>query len=316
MEQFSNLIRPGNPLPECDRITSAASIGPGNGPFELHFNQNEELFVRLPSTFQVPSFPIHHDVSKRLPSPEYLRALCRVLESLVALIPDAFRGLSCHFDPSDPFHPGFHRLFRVEARPYLFSLRLDLGYRPIAHTVIRPGDSDRTAEYGSRDLFLESEFIPLSSVEDEGGPDAGYRVDELISQTWIGETGKGYMLRGIWMDSGLSRFFTKAFLPEGRSLYPYFPLFCKYRTVCASPLSLDPAGREDELPGFHQRIEFLRPWLDGIQEALKRSDFSDTMPEFTELRRRVPRPWLESWTGPSLRAYLNEADLKEYLVEY
>jgi hypothetical protein len=316
MEQLSNYIRPGYSPPECGRIIDAAAAGPGNQAFELHFNQGEELFLRLSASFSVPSFPIHHDVREPRPSADYLRSLCRVLEAAVSLVPAAFRGLRCFFDPSDPFHPGFYGLHRAGQTPYLFLMRLDLGYRPAAHRLLRQGDNHRSAEYESRDLFLESEFIPLSSAETEYGRDGAFRVAELISQTWIGETGKGYMIKGIWMDVDLSRFFTRVFLPEGMSVYPYFPLFCKYKTVCAAPLSFDDEGRRSELSLFHQRIEFLRPWIAGIQEALKRSDFSDTMPEFTELRRRVPRAWLESWTGPRLKAYLNEADLKEYLVEY
>jgi hypothetical protein len=316
MEQFPNHFRPGPSVPECVRILSAAPVGSENAKFELHFNQNEELFLRLPKTFVVPSIPIHHDVRRPGPAPDYLRGLCLFLEAIVPAMPRAFEGLRYFFDPSDPFHPGFYRLHEAEGARYLFILRLDLGYRPNAHRVLRPGDNDRTAEYETRDLYVESEFIPLSSVENEGSEAISFQVEELISQTWIGETGKGYMIRGIWMDADLSKFFTKLFLPELRSVYPYFPLFCKYKTVCAAPLRFDAEGRQGILPDFHRNIEFLRPWIDGIQKALKRSDFSDTMREFTELRRRVPESWLRSWTGPKISAYLNEADLKEYLVEY
>jgi len=316
MEPFSHEIRPGVAAPDCQRILSAARAGSENVNFELHFNQNEELFLRLPSSLIVPSMPVHHDVRKRNPSAEYLSGLSRVLESLVSALPAAFEGLIHYFDPSDAFHPGFYRLYQAEGSRYLFILRLDLSYRPHPHRVLRPGDNDRTAEYETRDIYVESEFIPLEAVENEGSDAVSFQVDELISQTWIGETGKGYTLRGIWMDADLSKFFTKLFLPDGKSVYPYFPLFCKYRTICAAPLGFDSEARSGALPAFHRQILFLRPRIDAIQKALKLSGFSDTMREFAELRRFVPESWLSGWNGPKLRAYLDEEDLKEYLIEY
>jgi hypothetical protein len=316
MEQNRYEIRPGSSIPECSRILSASALGAENLAFELHFNQNEEMFLRLPGRYRLLSLPVHHDVRDPDPSAEYVRELCRALEQIVAVLPEAFGGLTHYFDPSDTLHPGFYKLFKAENALYLYVLRIDLSFRPNVHTKLRSGGNDMTAEYETRDLFLESEFIPLDSVEFQGREIKAFKVDEMVSQTWIGETGKGYMLRGIWMDADLSKFFTKLFLPEGKSVYPYFPLFCKYKSVCGAPLRFDSSGRKDGLSLFHRQASLLRPWIGTIEKALKQSAFSETMREFEDLRRKVPASWIETWAGMNVRSYLNEADMKEYLIEF
>ena len=69
------------------------------------------------------------------------------------------------------------------------------------------------------------------------------------------------------------------------------------------------------LPLLHRAISFLAPEMERIQNSLKASSFSETMPEFIELRDRVPASWKETLKGTSMRSYLNDRDMKEYALE-
>jgi hypothetical protein len=69
------------------------------------------------------------------------------------------------------------------------------------------------------------------------------------------------------------------------------------------------------LPLLHRAISFLAPEMERIQNSLKESNFSETMPEFIEYRNRVPASWKATLKGISMRSYLNERDMKEYALE-
>jgi hypothetical protein len=141
-------------------------------------------------------------------------------------------------------------------------------------------------------------------------------VKQLISNTWIGETGRGYLQHGIWMDDDLTKFFTKLVQPEGLRIYPYYPLFCKYKTICAQPASPDPALRKKILPLLHRVIAFIEPEINIIQSSLKGSPFSDSNKVYNAMRKRVPASWSSVLSGLSVKSYLNSHDVKEYNLEY
>lgn len=149
----------------------------------------------------------------------------------------------------------------------------------------------------------------------ELGRAKAFRVKQLVSNTWIGETGRGYLVHGVWMDDDLSKFFSKLLLPEGVRTYPFYPLFCKYKTVCAEAAFPGPDYRKRILPLLHRTTTFLAPEIDRIQNSLRDQPFSETMPEFSELRRRVPAAWREVLKGITTSVYLNERDMKEFSVE-
>lgn len=69
------------------------------------------------------------------------------------------------------------------------------------------------------------------------------------------------------------------------------------------------------LPLLHRAISFLAPEMERIQNSLKAATFTEEMPEFRELRDRVPASWKETLKGISMRSYLNERDMKEYALE-
>jgi hypothetical protein len=142
-----------------------------------------------------------------------------------------------------------------------------------------------------------------------------FKIHQLVSNTWIGETGRGYFVHGVWMDGGLTRFFSRLFLPEGARTYPFFPIFCKYKTICASVPSPGPEARRRILPLLHRAISLLNPEMERIQAALKTGEFSDSLPEFLELKARVPSAWQEVLKGYGARSYLNGREMKEYSLE-
>ncbi len=315
MDQLLNEIRVAYPDAEINRILSAIPDTASTASCAVRYNHSEELFLELASDIIVPRFPIHHDVRSNEPSALYAYALRDFVRQLATLLPDVLRGLTYYFDPSEPLRPRFYRLYKVEDSIYLFLLRIDLAFRFFQGEILEQGTNDITPGYRSKRIYLESEIIPLEAVMWEMGRVKAFKVKQLISNTWIGETGRGYLVHGIWMDADLSKFFSKLILPDGARTYPYFPIFCKYKTVCAEAAPPDPAARKRVLPLLHRIIAFISPEMDSIQKSLKNQPFSETMPEFVDLRNKVPSAWREIFRGVSTRAYLDERDMKEFALE-
>lgn len=315
MEQLLNEIRVSYLDADINALLAGIPEEAVDIPYSVGFNQGEEEFIDLSKDFLVPRLPIHHDVRVSDPSVTYIRALKDVANQLVETIPAALQGLTYYFDPAEILKPCFFRLYKVEGVVYLYHLRIDLSLRPFGGEVLERGSNDITAAFSTRRVFVESEIIPLDAVMWELGKVRAFRVRQLVSNTWIGESGRGYMVRGLWMDSGLTKFFSKLVLPDGTRTYPYFPLSCKYKTICATAPRLGPECRKRLLPLLHRAIGFLVPEMDRIQSALKTQDFSETMAEYIELRKRVPAAWQEILAGAESKAYLNERDMKEYSLE-
>jgi hypothetical protein len=316
MEELLNEIRVAYPDAEINAVLSAIPESATGVDCAVRFNHSEELFLELGTAFTMPRFPIYHDLRSQSPSAAYAYSLRDLVAQLTTLMPDIFRGLTYYFDPSEPLKPRFYRLYKVENSVYLFLLRIDLVFRHFLGEILEAATNDVTPAFRTRHIFMESEFIPLEAVMWELGKAKAFKVKQLISNTWIGETGRGYMLHGIWMDNDLSKFFTKIILPDGvRSTYPFYPLFCKYKTICAGAVPPGAERRKRMLPLLHRSINFLAPEMERIQVSLKEASFSETMPEFIELRARVPASWKEILRGISMRSYLNERDLKEYALE-
>jgi len=315
MDELLNEIRVVYPDVEINTVLSAIPDHARGVSYAVRYNHSEELFLELSAELTIPRFPIHHDIRSDIPSAPYAYALKNLVRQLADILPDIFRGLTYYFDPSEPLKPRFYRLYKVESSVYLFLLRIDLIFRHFQGEVIEAGTNDVTSAFRTKRLFIESEFIPLEAVIWELGKARAFKVRQLISNTWIGETGRGYLLHGIWMDNDLSKFFSKIVLPEGARTYPFYPLFCKYKTVCAEAVPPSPERRKRILPLLHRSISFFMPEMERIQNSLKEASFSETMPDFIELRNRVPASWREILKGVSIRSYLNERDMKEYALE-
>lgn len=313
MEQISSEIRVRYSDAAINAILEA--IGDGVGRVSRHFNQSEDFFLQLEGEYSVPHIPIHHDVRLSVPSQDYLSTLKSVTEQIAALAPQVLKGLTYFFDPSEILRPCFFQVYRVEESCYLYLLRIDLMMRATESTVRERGTNDVTPWYASRRLFLEDTIVPLLDVVRDNGTARSFRVRETISQTWIGEQGRGYFVQGIWMDSDLTKFFTRLFLPPNRKTYPYYPYLCKYKTVCQSVVTLSPDGRGKAVPSLHRVMGFLLPHMEEIQAAMKDTKFSEELPCFRELKARVPPAWYEVWANLRVEAYLNEADMREFKVE-
>jgi hypothetical protein len=313
VEQISNEIRVGRADPGLNKLLK--TIGDAQRPFDRRFSQGEDFFLLLEEPLTIPHFQIHHDVRQPEPEPAYLQSLTQVMEQIAQRAPQVLSGLTYVFDPAEILRPCFYHVYRIEEQLFLYMLRVDLMIRPSEGSVIERGTNDQTPSFSSRRLFLEATLIPLEEVVRNGQHVKGFRVRQTISQTWIGEFGRGYFQQGIWMDSDLTKFFTKLFLPEQKKTYPYYPFQCKYKTVCESLIDLDPAGRAAAVPVLHRSLEFLRPVMDRIQEQIKSSSFSEELDVYRELKEKVPGGWYEAWQRVKVERYLNESDMKEFRIE-
>jgi hypothetical protein len=313
VEQISNEIRVGFADPRINALLE--SIGSEERPFQRHFNQSEDFFLHLDGTFSVPHFQIHHDVRLREPSPDYAANLTTVAAQLTRLAPQLLKDLTYVFDPAEILRPCFYRVYPEGGNLYLYLLRVDLMMRATEATVQERGTNDMTPAYLTRRIFVEPTIIPLGEVVHVDEKVTAFRIRQTISQTWIGEFGRGYFQQGIWMDADLTKFFTRLFLPSGKKTYPYYPYLCKYKTVCQSIIGLSPAQRAASVPLLHRSLGFLLPEMERIQADMESSAFSEQMPVFLELKQAMPADWYEAWNNVRVQSYLNEADMKEYRID-
>ena len=283
--------------------------------YTRHYTQNEEFFLKLSGVFSVPSFPIHHDVRQVEPTQSYLETIKMVLNAVVPLVPQLFEGLTYYFDPTDTLRPAFFQLYRLGDLHYLYLMKIDLTFKHGEHEMTRAGTNDSTPEYRTSKLFLEGIVVPIEQVETEGGKMAGFGVKQTVSQTWIGETGRGYFVQGIWMDHELTKFFSKLFLPKGKRTYPYYPFQCRYRTICSTVIETTSEARKRNPPLLHRALQFVVPVMDTIQESLRSVDFSEQIEAFTKLKRLVPEFWSNVWSKIAVTPYLNERDMKEFRID-
>ena len=313
MEQISNEIRVGFADPGLNGLLK--SIGDARRPFDRRFSQGEDFFLLLEEPLTIPHFQIHHDVRVPQPSAAYVSALTKVVEQVARAAPQVLRGLTYFFDPAEILRPCFYQVYRVGETLFLYMLRVDLMMRPSEGAVLERGTNDTTASYSSRRLFLEATLIPLEDVVKSADRVSRFRIRQTISQTWIGEFGRGYFQQGIWMDADLTKFFTRLFLPTQKRTYPYYPFQCKYKTVCQSLIDLDPDGRSLAVPVLHRALEFLRPAMERIQQEIKSSSFSEELDVYRELKGKIPEAWYAAWQKIRVERFLNESDMKEFRIE-
>ena len=284
-------------------------------PVTRHYNQNEEFFLTLQDPFTVPSFPIHHNVQDSVPTNSYLESLKLFLGRVIPLAPQIFQGLTYFFEPADILRPGFFQLYRLGDDHYLYLLKLDLNFKTNDHELDIRGTNDTTAVYNAKKLFLEGTLIPLEAINVVDNKIAGFNIRQTISQTWMGETGRGYLVQGIWIDHELTKFFSKLFLPKGKRAYPYYPFQCKYRTMCQSIIDLGYEERKKSAPYLHRALETVVPMMDIIQKSVTNNDFSEELPAFKAVKEKIPPFWNTIWSNLAVAPYLNDHDMKEFTVE-
>jgi hypothetical protein len=270
----------------------------------------------LAEPIEVASFPIHHDVRQSTPRESYKKAIESLVDQLLELAPELLTGLTYMFNPREALRPAFFQIYRLGGQSYLYLVKIDLTFRPRLHEVIRSGSNDTSPEYRTEKLFLEADLIPLERIEVQNGRVRGFDVKQTISETWIGETGRGYFAQGIWLDRDLTKFFSKLFLPDGSRTYPYYPFTCKYRAVCKTIVSFASAKRKRSLQLLHKARNILEPEMRRIEDSLRSKDFSEENPVFQELRAEISPSWYEAWDGLNVEVYLNENEMREFLLSY
>ena len=285
-----------------------------------HFNQNEEFFIKLETYFTVPHFPIHHDSSKTSPEKTYMDALEKLMIQIIPHTSSIFSNLKYYFDQTEIFHPCFYQVYKYKEQLYLYLVRLDLLFKPSDGTIVESGSNDVTNTYKTRHLFLESNLIPITGYSSKKGKISGFNIEQIISETWMGESegGRGgyYHTTGIWMDLELTKYLSKLFLPEGKKIYPYYPFTCKYRTVCHTLADLTNNGRKKHLLYLHLARTFILPLIENIQEELKNENFNTNLPTFQKMHQQIPDFWNNVWENLNIKTYLNNKDMKEFLVEF
>ncbi len=291
------------------------SISGDHEALTRHYNQVEEFFLIIRENFSVPRLPIHHDIREPRPEQEYLARLKEVLNQIIPLAPQVFMDLTYIFDPAEILRPCFFKLYRIEDCQYLYLLRLDLTYRPQVHTILEKGNNDFTAYYSTRSLFMEANFIPLDRVTVNTGKINDFLIKQTISNTWVDETGRGYFVQGIWIDNELTKFFSKLFLPPGKKTYPFYPYICKYKTICHSLIHFSPESRKLYLPNLHKALNFLIPFMEEIETSMKNVNFSVENDTYKRLKQNVPESWCEIWKNLEVEVYLNEQDMREFIIE-
>lgn len=313
MEKHQSVIR----LNYTDRDINQLLKDPGTSHIRpsKHFNQNEEFFLKTEGDYLVPSVPIHHDVHQKEPSKPYLDSLKDLLAELVPAVPDIFAHLTYFFDPTDILRPRFFQLYRLAETHYVYLLKLDLSFRAAEHQIVERSTNDATASYRTNKLFLEGLVIPLDGIDVVDGKVAAFNIKQTVSQTWIGETGRGYFVQGIWMDHELTKFFSKLFVARGVRIYPFYPFQCRYRTICSTVIDMSADGRRKNPPLLHRALQFVGPQMERIQESVRNVDFSEDLPAFVEMKRNVPESWNQLWNGMTVKPYLNEHDMKEFVIE-
>lgn len=284
--------------------------------FTNHFNQNEEFFIKLKSEITVPHFPIHHDSSKNTPEKTYLDALENLLKQIIPFTSSIFSNLTYFFDQTEIFHPCFYQVYKYKEQLYLFLIRLDLLFKPSDGIIVESGSNDVTNAYKTNHVFLESDLIPITGYSSKDGKITGFNIEQIISDTWIGESGRGYLLEGIWMDLELTKYLSRLFIPEGKKIYPYYPFTCKYRTICHTLADLSINGRKKHLLYLYTARAFSLPIIDEIQEELKQNSFNSNLPTFRKMRKKVPDFWINVWKNLSIKTYLNSKDMKEFIVDF
>ncbi|RKX78594.1 MAG: hypothetical protein DRP87_05880 [Spirochaetes bacterium] len=316
MEQIEGKIVINYTDNEINRIIQSISNSGQNVSFTRHFNQNEEFFIKLKSELKVPHLPIHHDVRMKQPSESYLKTLRKFLSELIPLLPEVFEGLTYFFDPGEILRPCFFSIQKTNRGNILYLLRLNLFFKTHEGEIIEKGTNDTTPEYRTNHLFLEGDLIPLEKIIFKNGDIEAFQIKQTISDTWIGETGRGYFVQGIWMDNDLTKFFSKLFIPRGKRIYPYYPFICKFRTIVHNLVDLSPVGRSRHLAYLENVLDFLAPEIEAIQDSLRNSEFSEDLPSFKELKDKIPPEWEKIWESFTVKPYLNDRDMKEFIVEY
>jgi len=312
MEQILNIIPVCYCNNEVNEIIDKCK-GTENS-FSLHFTQNEDFFLNTWQTFNIPGIPVHHDIREKTPGNDYINFLKIVLKTIAPLVSPLLDDTEYFFDPAEMLRPCFYKIYRYNNAEYIYIVRLDLSFKPNYCDIIEMGDNDRTHLFSSKSVFLDVDMHPVEKVVQKSSMKE-IQIKQSISQTWIGETGRGYFIQGIWIDTEITKFFSKLFTDENFSTYPYYPFSCKFRTVSHFPVEFSSEGREKHIKLLDSAFNFIYPYMNDIENVLKNNEFSQELPLFRELKDKVDSELFSSLSQYRIRRYLNEKGMREYELE-
>lgn len=295
--------------PEVSNLLKAPAGG--EPALDRRFTQQEEFYLLLEQPFQVGAFEVHHDVHNPTPSTRYLEVIRSVVRAWTTQLPGLFQGLSWFFDPKDLFHPQFVQVLTARDKRYLYLLRADLTYRGRYAEVMGQGGNSTTPAYRTKSLFLESEVLPLDTIETQP-TEKRLRLTKLFPFTWQGETGRGYFITGRWLDQEITKLLSRAALTPGTRIFPCYPLRCRYETLssfCPTP-TVD--GRRRAAAALEAAWPLVSPWADRIQSDLRTDPYREDHPLVESLRSRWAGRLESRWGSFRLEPYLNESEQKEY----
>jgi len=299
--------------PDFDKIFSAPS---SETKLDLHFSQNEDFFIHLPKEIDIPSFPVHHDVRIKTMLDSEKKPLQEALEQLSPFFSSYLQGSRFFFDPTENQKPSFVQLMKIEEQIYACIIRFDLAFRASHGTITQKGSNDFTHYYKTQNIFIESDIVPLKGLKSLNQSSLELSLIQNISDTWIGETGRGYFVQGIWLDREISKFFSKLFTPKGLSLYPYYPLNCKFRSICMENLNMTASGRKKAVQFLHAARKYLEPRIESIELALRSNDFSEDLELFKSLKEELADSLDQYFKSYKIHRYLNQDEMKEYEITF
>ncbi len=295
-------------IESVNRLLSAAQSD--DIPASAHFSADEQFFLKTTRPLRVPRFPVHHDVRNPVPTVEYLKSLEPALTELIERFPGLFRACRYSFDPAYPHEAVFYRVLSRDGTAFVYLLRVSLAFAPRMHTVLEKGNNDYTASYCTNRLPVEALIMPVARVDSNS-----IRVERYISSTWIGETGRGYLTQGIWVDRDFSKILSRIVNPNSAKTYPWFPVGARYNTISYRPIELSPPSI-DALTTHVTAIRYSLASCMSEIEALLRSGDRETLSGYVDsLVSSFPDGERERYRGIRTRAYLNEFDQKEYQIE-
>ncbi|MCL2293912.1 MAG: hypothetical protein FWC36_03495 [Spirochaetes bacterium] len=316
MDQILNVISIQHISNDINEIIKNPHV-PDKGqppPYTMHFSQNEDFFLKIKKTVTIPHFKIHHDVKNPYPDDEYTTNLASVLKEVLPFINSVIAGTEYFFDPTESLRPVFYKLYNIEERSFLYLVRLDLSFKPHNCEILEKGNNDITHKFSTENIFVDIDILPIEKVIKGDTNTSDYFIKQSISQTWVGETGRGYFIRGIWMDSELTKLFTNVFLPDNTLSYPYYPFICKYRTLTYSPLQFEPLYREKHILILDRSYSFLFPFMKEIENLFKDYLFCKEMDIYKIIKEKIDTTWYNDFSSLKIDRYLNKQGMKEYEI--
>ncbi len=276
-----------------------------------HFTFDENFILRPEDPLDVPSLPIHHDVRVSEVPHELSGRLATAIARIVERLPGLFKGCRYIFDPARPLQPVFYRIIPGPARSYVYLLRINLEFMPSIHHVIEKGSNDFSPAYRTSQLPVDALILPVEHADDDV-----IQLKRYVTSTWRGETGRGYLTQGIWIDRDFAKFLSGIMIPSGHRLYPWFPVSARYNSISYAPVDQDPENIDRTIQHVALIESFFSPHMEKIESILHKGDTEKAADLAKDLYSAFPEDARAVYRKTYSRPYLNEFEQKEYRIEH